>query len=99
LTDAKGQYAVQCGLGRWWDGICNVPGTPPKLSVGNLLPCKIAASAAWRDENTFEMIWRYYETPHHDTITCHFEGNHVTVEFTNNMHGQAEARPVLRGQM
>jgi len=98
LTDGNGRYAVHCGLGKWVNGTCNVPGTPPKLSVGNLLPCKIAASAGWKDENTFEMIWRYYETPHHDTVTCHFQGNKVTVEFANNMHGQAPTRPVLRGQ-
>jgi len=44
------------------------------------------------------MIWRYYETPHHDTVTCHFEGNNVTVEFMNSIPGHAETRPVLRGR-
>ena len=74
-----------------------MPGTPPALTVGNLRPCKIAASARWKDDNTFEMIWRYYETPHHDTVTCHFEGNTVTVQFLNSIPGHAETRPVLRG--
>jgi CubicO group peptidase (beta-lactamase class C family) len=98
LTDAGGRYAVECGLGKWVDGECNVPGTPPKITVGNLRLCKIAASAAWKDENTLVMLWRYYETPHHDTVTCHFEGDNVKVEFMNGIPGHAETRPVLRGR-
>lgn len=98
LTDGKGRHAVQCGPGKWVDGECDMPGTPPKITVGNLRPCKIAASARWNDENTFEMIWRYYETPHHDTVTCHFEGNNVTVRFRNSIPAHGETRPVLRGQ-
>jgi CubicO group peptidase (beta-lactamase class C family) len=98
LTDGKGEYAVHCGLGKWVDGECNVPGTPPKITVGELRPCKVAASAAWKDENTFEMVWRYYETPHHDTVTCRFDGDNVKVEFLNSIPGHAETRPALLGQ-
>ncbi len=99
LTDAKGTYPVSCGLGTWAEGICKVPGTPPKLTVGNLLPCKIAASAAWTDSNTLEMLWRYYETPHHDTVVCRFDGRGVTVEFKNGIPGHKEDRPILKGQL
>lgn len=98
LTDGNGQNAVRCGLGQWVDGECNVPGTPPKITVGDLRPCKIAASACWKDDDTLEMIWRYYETPHHDTVTCHFKDSNVTVEFMNSIPGHKETRPVLRGQ-
>jgi CubicO group peptidase (beta-lactamase class C family) len=99
LTDGAGQYAVQCGLGRWVDGICNMPGTPPKITPGNLRPCKIAASAHWKDDNTLEMIWRYYEITHHDTVTCRFDGDRVTIEFMNSIPKpqHEETRPVLRG--
>ena len=97
LTDKNGEYPIHCGLGKWVDGECNMPGTPPKMTVGDLRPCKIAASAGWKDENTFEMIWRYYETPHHDTVTCHFDGNNVTVEFKNSIPKHEETRPILRG--
>jgi CubicO group peptidase (beta-lactamase class C family) len=98
LTDERGAYPVQCGMGKWVDGICNVPGTPPKITVGNLRPCKIAASARWKDDSTLEMIWRYYETPHHDTVTCHFDANNVAVEFLNSIPQHKETRPVLRGR-
>ncbi len=98
LTDGNGQYAVHCGLGKWVDGECTMPGTPPKITVGDLRPCKIAASARWKDDNTLEMIWRYYETTHHDTVTCHFEGTNVTVQFLNSIPSHPETRPVLRGR-
>jgi CubicO group peptidase (beta-lactamase class C family) len=98
LTDAEGSCAVRCGLGKWVDGECNMPGTPPTITVGGLRPCKIAASAGWKDPDTLEMTWRYYETPHHDTVTCHFEGNTVTVRFKNSIPGHGETRPVLRGR-
>ncbi len=97
LTDDKGRHEVRCGMGRWIDGICTVPGTPPKLTVGSLLPCKVTASAAWKEDTKLEMIWRYYETPHHDTVTCHFDGQDLTVEFIGSVPGQKETRPVLRG--
>jgi hypothetical protein len=98
LTDGSGQYAVRCGIGRWLDGECNMPGTPPKLTAGSLRPCKVAACAHWKDENTLEMTWRYYETVHHDTVTCRFDGNSVTVEFMQSIPAHQETRPVLRGQ-
>jgi CubicO group peptidase (beta-lactamase class C family) len=99
LTDGNGQYAVECGMGSWRDGICNVPGTPPKITVGNLSPCKVAARALWKDENTLEMIWRYYEIVHHDTVACHFEGDNVTVQFKSSIPKYEETRPVLRGRV
>jgi len=49
------------------------------------------------------MTWRFFETPHHDVVTCHFDGDNVRVEFTNSIAqkspGHPETRPVLRGQL
>jgi hypothetical protein len=98
LKSGKGESRIECGLGYWQDGMCDVPGTPPKLTVGDLSPCKVAVSGAWKDENNFEMIWRYYETPHHDTVTCRFAGDGVTMEFKASVPGHKETRPVLRGE-
>ncbi len=77
LTDAAGAYPIHCGLEKRIDAETNMPGTPPKITVGDLRPQKIAASAAWKDANTFVMTWRFYETPHHDTVTAHFDGDAV----------------------
>ncbi len=102
LKDDKGEYTVNCGLGRWLDGQTAMPGTPPKLTQGKLPPVsKVAAAGAWKDERTFEMVWRYYETPHHDTVTCRFDGDKVRVEYLDSMTamnpGRKDRRPPLEG--
>ena len=103
LRDAMGPYPIRCGLERWVEGETNMPGTPPKLTVEDLRPAKIAASFAWKDDNTLEMTWRFYETPHHETVTCRFDGNNVSVKFMNSITqlspSHAETRPVLQGAM
>jgi CubicO group peptidase (beta-lactamase class C family) len=101
LNDTKGEYAISCGLGQWVEGISNMPGKPSKLTVGDLRPCKVAASAAWRDQNTLEMLWRFYETPHSELVTCHFDGDKVKLEFLHSTTQRSAAHPdpnfVLQG--
>ena len=96
---AVGNHAITVGLGQWERGQTSLPGTPPRLISGGAPPkgtaFKVAASGAWKDENTFEMLWRYYETPHHDTVVFHFEGDKLSVKFTASIG--KEARPVLEG--
>ena len=48
------------------------------------------------------MQWRYYETPHFDTVTVHFVDNQIEVTFLNSLTQMsatlhAETRPVLQG--
>jgi hypothetical protein len=93
LNDAQGEYQIRCGLGKWVEGISNMPGTPPKITVGELRPCKVAASGAWRDENTFEMIWRFYETPHSETVTCRFDGDKAKIEFLTSITRRSAPHP------
>jgi len=80
---------VSCGLSSWLRGEAAVPGTPPRLISGGApagVPVsKIAASAAWEDESTLVMTWRYYETPHSDQVTCKFEGDRVTISFLSSL--------------
>lgn len=104
LTDAQAEYPITCGLERWVTGATKMPGTPPKLTVGDLGPVsKVAASGTWKDDNTFVMTWHFFETPHHDTVTCHFDGDRLKVEFLNSVTqyspSHKEARPVLQGQL
>jgi hypothetical protein len=103
LNDAKGEYPIQCGLGKWVDGVSNMPGIPPKITVGELRPCKVAAGGAWRDENTFEMIWHFYETPHSQIVTCRFDGDKVKVEFLSSIMQKSVPHPkpniVLQGSV
>jgi len=104
VADEKGQYSVNCGIQRWLDGETAMPGTPPKLTQGKLPPVsKVSASGTWKDETTFEMTWRYYETPHHDTVTCRFDGNKLKVEFMDSMTqmspGRKDKRPPWEGEL
>ena len=100
---------VTAGMGRWIEGFTSMPGTPPEFTelVGRDAspprPVRVAAAAAWPSENRLEMQWRYCETPHHDTVTCLFEGDRIRVSFRNNItvlsSVHAETRPPLSGQL
>jgi hypothetical protein len=72
------------------------------LTRGDLRPAKIAASGTWKDPNTFVMTWRFYETPHHDTITCRFDKDTVQIELLNSLT-EKSAHPapnlVLHGRL
>jgi len=84
-----GGHAIACGLGSWHRGEGVFPGSPPRLISGGKpkdpVPSKIAASAVWTDEQTLVMTWRYYETPHRDTLTCRFEGDQLTITFLDSI--------------
>ena len=107
LQDDQHAYPVTCGLEKWSHGLTDMPGEPPKLTSGgavkNQAPYKVAASGTWKDERTFEMTWRFYETPHHDTVTCQFEGDKVQVAFRSSLialsPNRPDKRPILKGQM
>ena len=49
------------------------------------------------------MTWRFVETPHHDTVTCHFEGDRLKIEFLNSVTqlspSHKETRPELMGKV
>ena len=96
-------YGITSGLGAWEHGETALPGTPPRLISGGAPPAgtrhKVAASGTWKDEHTWEMIWRYIETPHHDTVTCHFDANKVSITFQGSPHRGKDKRPVLQGQI
>ena len=100
-------HVIECGLGKRVRGEAAFPGTPPRLISGGApkgpVATRIAASAAWKDTQTLEMTWHYYETPHHDTVTCKFEHDSVSVSFVNSiasMSGKArDTRPDLQGKI
>jgi CubicO group peptidase (beta-lactamase class C family) len=101
-------HAITSGIGRWRDGETELPGTPPEFTeltgrtVNPKGPARLAAAGAWKDADTFQMQWRYYETPHFDTVTLKFAGDGVEVAFLNSLTQMAaavhaETRPTLKG--
>lgn len=83
-----GEFSVSAGLNEWRKGETRMPGTPPDLfprPYDQLYTSKTMAAAGWEEENTLVIYIRFYETAHHDTITCHFNGDTVAVEFMNSV--------------
>jgi CubicO group peptidase (beta-lactamase class C family) len=106
VSDSGERYPIPCGFGRWQRSETALPGTPPRLISGGAPPrgtkAKVAASGRWADPNTWEMLLRYYETPHHDTVTCRFDGEAVRVSFLSSiaqMSGGKDSRPTLEGKI
>ena len=107
FRDAKSTHPIICGIEKWQRGETALPGTPPRLISGGApkpgTKHKVAASGTWKDENTFEMMWRYCEKPHHDVVTCRFDGDKVQISFMNSMAAMAakpkDKRPVLVGRL
>jgi CubicO group peptidase (beta-lactamase class C family) len=101
------EHSVRCGLGAWVLGATAFPGTPPRLISGGKPKqqptSRVAGAATWTADNTLQLTWRYYETPHHDTLTCVFDGDKVSITFLNSITGMSpkgkDTRPVLMGHV
>lgn len=93
-------HRISCGFDKWVRGDTALPSTPPRIIAGGTpapgTEHPLVACGAWKDERTFEMKWRYYETPHHDTVTCTFDGDKVQIALVPSV-GRAGKRPVLQG--
>jgi hypothetical protein len=106
LKSQRGKESVACGNGDWRLGTAFIPEAPPRIIAGGApkpgTEAPIAAAGAWQDENTYVMHWRYYETPHHDTVTCKFDGKTVSIGFLRSIikirGGKMDPRPVLLGR-
>ncbi len=110
VFDVAGRmHTIDCGIGRWHDGETELPGTPPEFveligrTVNPQGPAKVAAAGAWKDADTFQMQWRYYETPFSDTVTLKFSGDALEIVFLNSFTQMAakahpERRPILKGK-
>jgi CubicO group peptidase (beta-lactamase class C family) len=108
LNTANGAHQLTCGLASWVDGLIDLPGEPPALiprkQSGSV---KVAGAGAWSNEATFEVRWRFYETPHSDRLTFTFENDDVRVQFLNSITAalgasqalHPETRPALKGTL
>ena len=94
------RYNFSFGSGQWITGETTLHGPNlllhAKAHFVGLPPSKVAGSYTWKDENTLELVLRYIESPHTETITCKFDKNNVTVGFHySNMPDNKE--PELKG--
>jgi CubicO group peptidase (beta-lactamase class C family) len=107
VKDSKGEHTIVCGFNHWEKGETQMPGDPPKFvplkNTMDTAKVKVAAVGTWKDPDTFVMTWNFYETPHSDIVTCHFEKDTMRMEFMNSVDTKArnskEPRLILEGQL
>ena len=57
-----------------------------KNSLTGLPPFKIAGDYTWMDANTLKLVLRFIESPHTETLLCHFNGSSITVEIQRSFN-------------
>ncbi|QNF33137.1 serine hydrolase [Adhaeribacter swui] len=100
LQDNQETHQITCGLNNWAMGESRMPGEPPsfvQMEPKEPKPKeKVAAFGTWQDPNTFVMTWVFNQTPHSETVTCHFEKDTVRLEFNDSVAAKAPERPKPR---
>ncbi len=89
IRDARRTHTIACGHGAWVTGMTAFDDNAPR---------RVAASAAWTDEKTYMIKLCFYETPFCPTITCTFDGDQLTYQFTSNVSFGPVERPQLIGK-
>ncbi len=103
LVTIKGDtavYKMYFGAGKWKTGVTTRPG--PNLLTGarehlvGIPAVKTAGSYGWKDEHTLELVLRYIESPHTETMTCHFDGKNISIDVQNSFD-YGHKKTVLQG--
>ncbi|MDN5284287.1 MAG: hypothetical protein JWR38_561 [Mucilaginibacter sp.] len=90
LKKDSASYMLNFETGKWLPGKTDMQG--PSLVSGAredfslLLPYKVEGSYGWNDQQTLQLKLRYIESPHTETITCHFSEQQLNadVEYSFN---------------
>jgi CubicO group peptidase (beta-lactamase class C family) len=86
----RGKHSLAFGNGKWVEGIA---------ALGAQAPVCVAASGAWKSEDTFELTLCQYETPFTATLSCRFEGDRLFFDFKANVSFGPTERPQLIGKL
>ena len=83
-------YKLSFGSGKWIMDETQKFGpylvSRARANRSGLSPFKIAGSYHWKTESVLELVLRYIESPHTETIRCTFDGNNVKMEFENSFN-------------
>ncbi|MFN8208425.1 MAG: serine hydrolase [Bacteroidales bacterium] len=88
LSDSDKTYDIPIGNGRWINHHTSLKG--PNLLLGakghleGIPAVEVAAAFFWKDENALELVLRYIESPHRQTLLFHFDKNIVKLELQNS---------------
>lgn len=90
LKNDTAAFSLNFGTGKWYEGETTKHGPSltgrAKASFAGLSIFKTRGVYAWKDEHTLVLVLRYIESPHTETITCHFEGDKISVDFENSLN-------------
>lgn len=101
-TDTS-EYPIRFAANTWQQGETKLKGpylvSGAKNSLVGLAPFKVAAEYTWLDTNTLELVLRYIESPHTQTMVCRFAGDNITVDIKRSFNTDApDAVITLRGK-
>lgn len=99
----SGVYPIRFAANNWEQGETRLKGpylvSRAKNSLAGLPPFKVAAEYTWIDPNTLELVLRYIESPHTQTMLCHFAGDNITVDMKRSFNTDApDAVITLKGK-
>jgi hypothetical protein len=94
-------YKIAFGRGKWVTGETDRRG-PAISSLTAYIPgrplSRVAGSYSWIDGNTLQLVLRYIESPHTQTILCHFDGNGLSAEISNSFDWDGSKKLVVKSQ-
>ena len=83
-------YRIAFGSGKWVMDQTGKLGpylvSRARSNRSEISPYKIAGSYHWKTENVLELVLRYIESPHTETIRCSFDGNDLKMEFESSIN-------------
>jgi hypothetical protein len=88
-------YKIGFASGKWQPGETTMHGPylveRAKSNLEGLPPFKIDGSYTWTDNNTLKLVLRYIESPHTETLICHFFDNQLSINVSNSFdYGKRE---------
>lgn len=104
FSDAEGEHIIEAGINAWKPGATHLNIDWLKL-IPTPIPGKTAlktmATGHWAGPDTFEMIWRFIDTAHYQTLVCLFDKKNVQIEVRKSISiisGNTAPEVVLRGR-
>jgi hypothetical protein len=90
LKKDSASFMLDFETGKWLPGKTDMQGpglvAAAREDFSLLLPYKVEGSYGWNDNQTLQLKLRYIESPHTETITCHFDDQKLIadVEYSFN---------------
>lgn len=92
FTTDTAQHKISFALRKWQEGETTMRGpyleAAAKGNMEGLPPFKVAGEYNWRDENKLELVLRYIESPHSETMVCHFDEKKIHIEIRKSFNSE-----------